>query len=125
MVSIYLPGGPVWEPNVSVRITPVLRDRTHHLVVEPSGPIERSNDRDNRGVVRKLGSEGFDDGVRTSNSTTLRMPPWVTNPMTRVVETVLASRGSVQVDDDLQPVCTSPFYSLVEVRKLTLNIRLA
>ena len=105
----------MWEPDVSVRITPVLLDRTNHLIVEPSGLIERGNDRNDRRVVRELGSEGLDDSVRTSDSTTLRMPSRVTNPVTRVVETVLTPRGSMQVDDDLQPVSASPIYSLVEV----------
>jgi len=89
------------EPNGSIRVIPVLLDRRHHLIIEPSGLIERSNDRDDRWVVGELGSEGLDDSVRTSDSVIFGMPCWVINPMTRVVETILASRGSVQVDDDL------------------------
>jgi hypothetical protein len=120
---VYLLGGSRWEPNVSIRIEPILLDGTHHLIIEPSGLIERSDDRNDRWVARKLGSEGLDDSVRTSDSVTLRVPSWERNPMTRVVETVLAPRCSVQVDDDLQPVSAGPVHSLIEVWKLTLDIR--
>ena len=96
----YLLRGPSWEPNASIRIEPVLLDRRHHLIVVPSGLVERSNDGNDRRVVGKLGSEGLDDSVRTSDSILLRMPSWEINPMTRVVETILASGGSVQVDDE-------------------------
>ena len=45
--------------------------------------------------------------------------------MTRIVVTVLASGDTVQVDDDLQSVFTSPGYGLVEIWKLTLEIGFA
>ena len=96
----YLLRGPSWEPNASIRIEPVLLDRRHHLIVVPSGLIERRNDRNDRRVVSEPGSEGLDDSVRTSNSVLLRMPSWEINPMTRVVETILTPRRSVQVNDE-------------------------
>jgi len=102
IILIHLLGGSSWEPNVSIRVIPVLLDRRHHLIVEPSGLVERSNDRNDRRVVGELGSDGLDDSVRTSDSVLLRMPFWEINPMTRVVETILTSRCSVQVDDELQ-----------------------
>ena len=101
ILPAYLLRGSRWEPNASIRVIPVLLDRRHHLIVEPSGLIERSNDRNDRRVVGELGSEGLDDSVRTSDGVILRMPSRVINSMTRVVETILASRGPVQVDDDL------------------------
>jgi len=99
-VLIYLLGGSVYKPNISIRVKPELFDRRHHLIVVPSGIIERSNDRNVRQVTPELGSEDPDDSVRTSDSVILRMPSWEISPMTRVVETILTSRGSVQVDDD-------------------------
>ena len=97
----YLLRGPSWEPNASIRIEPVLLDRRHHLIVVPSGLVERSNDGNDRRVAGELGSEGLNDSVRTSNSVILRMPSWVINSMTRIVETILAPGGSMQVDNDL------------------------
>jgi len=101
VVQIHLFGGSGWEPNVCIRIIPILLDRTHHLIIEPSGFIERCNDRNDPRVASKLGGEGFDDSVHTSDSTTLRVPFGVINPTTRVVETVLASGSSVKVNYDL------------------------
>ena len=101
IVPAYLLGGSSWEPNASIRVIPVLLDRRHHLIVEPSGLVERSNDGNDRRVAGELGSEGLDDSVRTSNSVILRMPSWVINSMTRIVETILAPGGSMQVDNDL------------------------
>jgi len=100
-IWFYLVRAPVWEPNVLVRIGPVLLDRRHDLVVEPGGFVERSDDRNNVGVVGELLREGLDDSVCTIDSASLRVPGRVTNPMTRVVETVLTSGGAVKVNDDL------------------------
>ena len=94
-------GGPIWVPNVSKRIVPILLDRSHHFIVEPSGLIERRNDRNHRRVTRKLGRERLDDSVRAGDGAALGMPSRVIEPLPRVVKTVLASRGAVQVDDDL------------------------
>ena len=50
------------------------------------------------------------------------MPGRVRNLVTRVVETVLASRSAVKVDDDLQSILSGPRDGLVEVWELTLDI---
>ena len=118
----HLLGGTVREPNVSKRIVPVLLDRPHHLIVEPSGLIEWRDDRNNRRVARKPISEGLDDSVRASDSAALGMPCRVIEPLARVVETVLAPWSAVKVDNDLQSVLTSPVYGRVEVLKLTLDV---
>jgi len=125
VVRIYLFGCSIWEPDVSIRIVPVLLNRTHHLVVEPGRFIERGNDRNDRGIARELGSEGLDDFISASDGPTLGMPSWEINPVARVVETVLASGSAVEVHDDLQPVFAGPGYGLVEVWKLALDIRFA
>lgn len=115
-------GASVWIPNASKRIVPVLLDRSHHLVVETSGFVEGSNYGNHGRVTRKLAGQCLDDGVRASNSTTLRVPCRVIDSMAGVVETILASWGTVQIDDDLQTVLTSPVDSFVEIWQLALDV---
>lgn len=123
--GVALLGASVWIPNVSKRIVPVLLDRSHHLVVKTSGFVEGSNYWYHGRVTCKLASQSLDDGVRTSNGTTLRVPRRIIDSMAGVVETVLASWGAMQIDDDLQTILTSPVDSFVEIWQLALDIRFA
>jgi hypothetical protein len=102
-----------------VAIEPVLAGGVQHIRANETGWfVEGCNDRDVGRVIGKHGSDSLHNGVGTFDVGLIGMPSRRVDLLARVIEAVLTTRSTVQVNDDLQTMLRCPVDSFLEVGEL-------
>jgi len=110
--------------DILVGVVPILTsDIEHLLTVKSSRLVEGGNDRYDIGIIVEFSRNLCKDPICAVDIGLVRVPAGEWHPLTRVIEPVLTSRGTVEIDDDLEFVFRCPADRLNKVVVLSLDIR--